>query len=123
MMRWGIVPWFANSELEFKKLSTINAISDRLTDSKMWREPFAKRRCLVPASGLPSIPVSVKALRCASTAEAALCGPDRHLRSGCWLDMRSVRFCISHENRPSRTISSSSVATSSNLRKEGKTAF
>jgi putative SOS response-associated peptidase YedK len=52
MMRWGIVPWFAKSELEFKKLSTINAKSDRLTDSKMRREPFAKRRCLVPASGL-----------------------------------------------------------------------
>ena len=52
MMRWGIVPWFAKSELEFKKLSTINAKADRLTDSKMWREPFAKRRCLVPASGL-----------------------------------------------------------------------
>ena len=74
MMRWGIVPWFANSELQFKKLSTINAKSDWLTDSKMWREPFAKRRCLVPASGLPSVPVSVKALRCASTADAALCG-------------------------------------------------
>jgi hypothetical protein len=26
--------------------------SDGLTNSKMWREPFAKRRCLVPASGL-----------------------------------------------------------------------
>jgi putative SOS response-associated peptidase YedK len=52
MMRWGIVPWFAKSEAEFKALSTINAKSDRLTDSKMWREPFAKRRCLVPASGL-----------------------------------------------------------------------
>ena len=52
MMRWGIVPWFAKSELEFKKLSTINAKSDRLTDSKMWREPFAKRRGLVPPSGL-----------------------------------------------------------------------
>jgi hypothetical protein len=51
-MRWGIVPWFAKSEDEFKALSTINAKSDRLTDSKMWREPFAKRRCLVPASGL-----------------------------------------------------------------------
>jgi putative SOS response-associated peptidase YedK len=38
MMRWGIVPWFAKS--------------DRLTDSKMSREPFAKRRCLVSASGL-----------------------------------------------------------------------
>jgi putative SOS response-associated peptidase YedK len=32
--------------------STINAKSDRLTDSKMWREPFARRRYLVPASGL-----------------------------------------------------------------------
>jgi putative SOS response-associated peptidase YedK len=52
LMRWGIVPWFAKTEDEFKKLSTINAKSDRLTDSKMWREPFAKRRCLVPASGL-----------------------------------------------------------------------
>src|SRR5438067_3174878 len=52
MMRWGIVPWFAKSEDEFKALSTINAKSYRLTDNKMWREPFAKRRCLVPASGL-----------------------------------------------------------------------
>ena len=51
MMRWGIVPWFAKTEDEFKALSTINAKSDRLTDSKMWREPFAKRRRLVPASG------------------------------------------------------------------------
>ena len=48
MMRWGIVPWFAKTEIEFKKLSTINVKSDRLTDSKMWRDPFAKRRCLVP---------------------------------------------------------------------------
>jgi hypothetical protein len=93
-MGGGIVPWFANSELEFKKLSTINTRSDRLTDSKMWREPFAKRFCLVPVSGLPSVPVSVKALRCASTADAALCGPDRHLRSGCWLGVRSMRFSI-----------------------------
>jgi putative SOS response-associated peptidase YedK len=52
MMRWGIVPCFAKTEDEFKALSTINAKSDRLADSKMWREPFAKRRCLVPASGL-----------------------------------------------------------------------
>jgi putative SOS response-associated peptidase YedK len=52
MMRWGIVPWFAKTEDEFKALSTINAKSDNLTSSKMWHEPFAKRRCLVPASGL-----------------------------------------------------------------------
>jgi putative SOS response-associated peptidase YedK len=25
MMRWGIVPWFAKTEIEFKKLSTLNA--------------------------------------------------------------------------------------------------
>jgi hypothetical protein len=52
MMCWGIVPWFVKSEDEFKALSTINAKSDNLTSSKMWRQPFAKRRCLVPASGL-----------------------------------------------------------------------
>jgi putative SOS response-associated peptidase YedK len=62
MMRWGIVPWFAKTEIEFKKLSTINAKSDRLTDSKMWREPFAKRRCLVPASGLYEWPREGKAI-------------------------------------------------------------
>jgi putative SOS response-associated peptidase YedK len=63
MMRWGIVPWFAKTEIEFKKLSTINAKSDRLTDSKMWREPpFAKRRCLVPASGLYEWPKEGKAI-------------------------------------------------------------
>jgi putative SOS response-associated peptidase YedK len=41
MMRWGIVPWFAKTEDEFKKLSTINARSDGIADSKKWREPFA----------------------------------------------------------------------------------
>jgi putative SOS response-associated peptidase YedK len=50
MMRWGIVPLFAKTEGEFKALSTINAKSDRLTDSKMWRESCTKRRFLVHAS-------------------------------------------------------------------------
>ena len=39
LIRWGIVPWFAKTEGEFKALSTINAKSDPLTDSKMRREP------------------------------------------------------------------------------------
>ena len=43
---------FAKSELEFRKISTINAKSDRLTDSKRWPDPFAKRCCLVPARAL-----------------------------------------------------------------------
>lgn len=46
------------------------------------------------AKALPSAPVSVKALRYASTASAALCGLDRHLHSGWWPDMRSMRFSI-----------------------------
>jgi hypothetical protein len=33
-MRWGIVPWFAKTEDEFKALSTVNAKSDRLTDAR-----------------------------------------------------------------------------------------
>jgi hypothetical protein len=44
-----------------------------------------------------------KALRFASTVGAALRGLDRHLRSGWWLDMRSMWFSILKENRPSRT--------------------
>jgi len=43
---------------------------------------------------VPSAPVSVKALRFASTASAALRDLDRHLRSGWWLDMRSICFSI-----------------------------
>jgi len=49
MMRWGIVPWFANSEPEFKKLSTINAKSDRLF-------PIDRRLPKLNVAG--SIPVS-----------------------------------------------------------------
>jgi putative SOS response-associated peptidase YedK len=71
MMRWGIVPWFAKTQDEFKALSTINAKSDRLTDSKMWREPFAKRRCLVPASGLYEWPKEGHAISPTYTPEPA----------------------------------------------------
>src|SRR4030088_914992 len=55
MMRWGIVPWFAKSEDEFKALSTINARSDGLTDSRIWREPFAQ----TPLPGPRQRPVRV----------------------------------------------------------------
>jgi hypothetical protein len=45
-------------------------------------------------SAIPSAPLPVKALRHTSTADAALRGLDRHLRSRWWLDMRSMRFSI-----------------------------
>ncbi len=50
-MRWGLVPYFAKSAAEFKGLSTINAKAESISNSGMWKVPFAKRRCLVPADG------------------------------------------------------------------------
>ncbi len=51
MMRWGMVPYFAKSAAEFKGFSTINAKGESLTEKALWRGPFQKRRCLVPADG------------------------------------------------------------------------
>jgi putative SOS response-associated peptidase YedK len=50
-MRWGMVPYFAKSLADFKGFSTINAKAETLTSKPMWREPFQRRRCLVPADG------------------------------------------------------------------------
>jgi len=49
MMRWGMVPHFAKSLADFKGFSTINAKSEAVTTKPMWRGPFQRRRCLVPA--------------------------------------------------------------------------
>ena len=51
LMRWGMVPQFANSISEFNGISTINARADALAEKPMWRIPFETRRCLVPADG------------------------------------------------------------------------
>jgi putative SOS response-associated peptidase YedK len=50
-MRWGMVPHFAKSLADFKGYSTINAKAETLTTQAMWRVPFQRRRCLVPADG------------------------------------------------------------------------
>jgi putative SOS response-associated peptidase YedK len=50
-MRWGMVPFFAKSAAEFKGFSTINARAETVTTNAMWRRPFERRRCLVPADG------------------------------------------------------------------------
>ena len=51
MMRWGLVPYFAKSQADFKGFSTINAKAETVTSKAMWRDPFERRRCLVPADG------------------------------------------------------------------------
>lgn len=51
LMRWGLVPFFTKQLSDVKGISTINARAETVTMSPTWREPFKKRRCLVPASG------------------------------------------------------------------------
>ncbi|MDG0865989.1 SOS response-associated peptidase [Candidatus Lucifugimonas marina] len=48
-MRWGLIPSWAKPD----KLprSTFNAREDRLSESGMWRGPFARSRAVVPANG------------------------------------------------------------------------
>ncbi|MBB5056923.1 putative SOS response-associated peptidase YedK [Granulicella aggregans] len=51
MMRWGLIPFFTKQLSDLKGMSTINARAETILSSPTWREPFQKRRCLVPVSG------------------------------------------------------------------------
>ena len=52
MAGWGLVPfWLKLDQLGKQPYSTINARDDRVQTAPTYREPFKKRRCLVPASG------------------------------------------------------------------------
>ena len=51
MMRWGLIPHFAKALADFKGLSNINVKAETIQQRAMWRVPFQKRRCLVPADG------------------------------------------------------------------------
>jgi putative SOS response-associated peptidase YedK len=50
LMRWGLIPFFTKDISKVKGISTINARSEVVPTAPTWREPFKKRRCLVPAS-------------------------------------------------------------------------
>ncbi len=50
LMRWGLIPFFSKSLSDVKGISTINARAETVPEAPTWREPFKKRRCLVPAS-------------------------------------------------------------------------
>ena len=51
LMRWGLIPYFAKSATQFKAFSTINAKAESVEEKALWRGPFERRRCLVPADG------------------------------------------------------------------------
>lgn len=48
MMRWGFIPSWAKEPL---KASTINARAETILEKPMWREPFKRARCIIPACG------------------------------------------------------------------------
>jgi putative SOS response-associated peptidase YedK len=50
-LRWGLIPFFTKQLSDVKGISTINARAETVATSRTYREPFKKRRCLVPASG------------------------------------------------------------------------
>src|SRR5690349_1483295 len=49
LMQWGLIPsWSKEPKLPY---STINARSENLTKSSVYKKPFQRQRCLVPATG------------------------------------------------------------------------
>lgn len=48
LYRWGLVPFWSK---EIGKYSTINARAETVATKPTYREPFKKRRCLIPANG------------------------------------------------------------------------
>lgn len=50
LARWGLVPFFTKDLKDVKGLSTINARAETITKAPTWREPFRKRRCIVPVN-------------------------------------------------------------------------
>lgn len=51
MARWGLVPFFWQKPLKEMKYSTFNAKSETAATTASFREPFKRRRCVVPAVG------------------------------------------------------------------------
>ena len=49
LMQWGLIPYFSKDGKT--AYSTINARAEGAQTNASFREPFRKRRCIVPASG------------------------------------------------------------------------
>lgn len=49
LARWGLVPHWSKERRP--KYSTINARAETVAEKPVYREPFKRRRCLIPATG------------------------------------------------------------------------
>jgi putative SOS response-associated peptidase YedK len=50
-MRWGLDPYWWNKSPKELRLATFNARVETVTTKPFFREPFKKKRCLMPVSG------------------------------------------------------------------------
>jgi len=49
-IRWGLAPWWRRKPL--KQLpASFNARAETVADKPMFRDAFARHRCIIPASG------------------------------------------------------------------------
>jgi putative SOS response-associated peptidase YedK len=48
LMQWSLIPFWSKEPKTM--YSTFNATAEKLLTSSLWREPFRRRRCLVPAN-------------------------------------------------------------------------
>ncbi len=48
--RWWLVPWWHRGTLKDFKLTTFNAKAETVATARTFRDSFARRRCLIPAS-------------------------------------------------------------------------
>ena len=60
LARWGLIPFFTKDMKDVRGLTTINACSETITTAPTWREPFKRRRCLVPVSAVYEWPKTGK---------------------------------------------------------------
>jgi putative SOS response-associated peptidase YedK len=51
VMRWGLIPFWTKDDPKKLGISTINAKAETVLEKALWKQPFLKRRCLVPADG------------------------------------------------------------------------
>ncbi|HEV2363392.1 MAG TPA: SOS response-associated peptidase [Caulobacteraceae bacterium] len=49
-LRWGLIPWYHQGPTKGWKVLGTNARSESCATTSMYKEPFRRRRCLVPAT-------------------------------------------------------------------------
>ena len=93
--RWDLVPYFTKDLKDVKGLSTINARSETIAQAPIWREPFKKRRCLVPMSSYYEWPKAGKPPKRPYLFELANAQP--MALAGLW-DARGLAAILRHRN-------------------------